>query len=216
MRTHALILALAIGGSAPALAQSHGVSPYHPKPTSAPTKSNEEILADVRRGNQDLRQFGVEIAPKAKPFPWIAMGIALTAGLIAAPFAYKMYKSTRTALEDQSTFGLKSGRRAERASARAAGDGAVQRKPPARAAGETRIIDTGKLAERTAPGAPSTRDAIWNAMTGADTWVSVDWVASALGLSTTVIADEIHALAAEGYLKETRDQSGKPVFRVDG
>jgi hypothetical protein len=213
-----MALAVAIASAAPALAQHRGLSGYHPKPTSAPGKSNEEILADVRRAaNQNIPQFGVTAAPKEKPFPWIAMGLALTAGVIATPFGYRMYKSTRAALEDQSTFGLKSGRRSESAAAgKAAGDASARKRPPARGAGETRIIDTGKVAERSLPGAASARDAIWDAMASANAWVSVDWVASTVGFSATEVAEEIRVLEEEGYLKENRDKSGKPVFRVNG
>ncbi len=208
-------------GATPALAQTRGLSEYHAKPSSAPAKSDQELIADARRaaGIQDLKSFGVQQAPKEKPFPFLPVGLGLLAGLVAAPFAYRMYKSTRTDLEDQRTFGRKSGGGKEGSPAppvEPAAPARLSRRPPTRQAGETRIVSDASSAAKALAPAASPRDAIWDAVTGARTWVTVEWVASEVGLSTDVVKDEIGALASEGYLKQARDSAGTPVFRVGG
>jgi hypothetical protein len=219
MRISAFVFALAMVLAVPALAR-RGVSGYQTAPATGPAKSDEEPVAEARRseGLKDLRRFGEEEQPKEKPFPWLAMSIALAAGLLATPFAYRMYQTTRSDLEDQSTFGMRAGRRSEHPSADSAesreAPQRLSRRPASREAGETRIVGSSAAAQRQlATAAPSARDAIWTAVSSANGWVTVNWVATATGLSADEVTDEIRALAAEGHLKETRDRSGTPVYR---
>jgi hypothetical protein len=223
MRSPAVLLALALASAAPAsAAQRGGLSEYHPAPASGPAKTNEEIQAEARRaaGLRDVKGFEVANTPKPRRFPWLATGLAVVALLVASPFAYRMFKSTRSDLQDQATFGLSGARRGadEAPEEGAAAPARIARRPPARAAGETRIVKTPVAPGAEAkppPSAPArARDRIWDAVTAANSWVSVEWVSTQSGLSSEVVADEIGALAQEGYLQQTRDRAGKPVFRV--
>lgn len=219
MRSPALLLALALASASSALAQSRGLSEYHARPSSAPPKTDQELVAEARRaaGLQDLKPFGAAQAPKEKPFPFLAMGLALLAGLIASPFAYRMYEATRADLRDQTTFG-RAGRAADGAPASpdepAGLAPRISRQPPSRQEGDTRIVGSAAAAEA-APPAASARDAVWDAVSGARSWVSVEWVASEVGLSVAAVEDELGALATEGYLKQARDSAGRPVFRAN-
>jgi hypothetical protein len=220
MRSPAFLLALALASAPSALAQSRNLSEYHARPSSAPPKTDQELVAEARRaaGLQDLKPFGAAQAPKEKPFPFLAMGLALLAGLIASPFAYRMYKATRADLKDQRTFG-RAGRAADGAPAASEEPEGpaprISRRPPSREEGDTRIVSSAAGA-KAAPPAASARDAVWEAISGARSWVTVEWVASEVGLSTAAVADEVGALATEGYLRQARDSAGRPVFRANG
>jgi hypothetical protein len=220
MRSPALLLALALASASSALAQSRGLSGYHARPSSAPPKTDQELVAEARRaaGLQDLKPFGAAQAPKEKAFPFLAMGLALLAGLIASPFAYRMYQATRADLKDLGAFG-RAGRATEGAPPSTEEPSGlaprISRRSPPRLEGDTRIVSSAGAAEA-APPAASVRDAVWDAISGARSWVTVEWVASEAGLSIAAAEDEMGALADEGYLKQARDSAGRPVFRTNG
>lgn len=209
-----------MAGAAPALAQNHNLPEFHSRPTSAPPKTDQEIIAETRRaaGLQDLQPFGPP-QQQEKPFPFLFMGLALLAGVVAMPFAYRMYKSTRAELDDQRTFGRNKGAAEEAPASPGEQAGVaprISRRPASRDSGETRISSASAAAKALAPPEATPRDAVWDAVSGAGRWVTVEWVASEVGLSKAVVADEMGALATEGYFKQARDSAGNLVFRVNG
>ncbi len=193
-------------------------------PTEGPSEA--EIAAAKRRatGNIDVKEYGKSALPKEKPIPWMAIGLGFLVLLALSPLAYKTFLSTRKDLEDQATFGRKGTtppdekgassedkprpavRRAQQQAAAPNGEESPQQK-----ANETRMIDASAL-----NASANARDLVWNALSQAGQWVSAEWVAKQAKLPAGTTQGEIDTLVAEGYLEQTKDKSGRPVFRVAG
>ncbi len=78
--------ALLVGGAA-----------YAKKPTDfqAPQQMTEEELAAAKeRSKNKLNGFDEKMEEKPKPFPWMAVGLAAIAFLVAAPFGLRAFKQT--------------------------------------------------------------------------------------------------------------------------
>lgn len=201
--------------SAPSFAQKKPV--IQEFKSDAPTEEGEKVSRRRAAGFQDLGSFGAQKEPPPKPFPWLAIGLGFLIVLGLAPVGFKMYKSTRKDLEDQSTFGMTKARQ-EMKDAQGAAPAGLSRRPPARAlkdknkqeaGGETRMLSTEDVPGNTP------RDVVWDTVSGANgNWVTADWVATNAGLPASEASDELAALVQEGYLQEARDRAGKPVFRA--
>jgi len=204
-----LVLVLISASPAAAFGQRKGPIKDFTRSAAEPDKETPEAQLAARRraaGIQEVQGFGVQKEPKRKPFPWLAVSMALLFAMALSPIAYRLFKSTRKDLEEHSTFGLKGSRREAREKE---GPPSISRRPPARsgkpAQGETRIVaDMGR----------TPRDAVWDAMGSAKSWVTAEWVASTASLGPSEAVDELAALAQEGFLQESQDRSGKQVFRI--
>lgn len=203
MRTYPIVLALLLAGSTALAAQKR------PNNTLSEFKTDDfsTVNPSKRRGpGVDVQGFGAKEAPKEKPFPWKGIGLASLVLLVAFPFGFRMYRSTRQDLEDQATFGLK-GSAHEREEKAKGGDKGSRRSP------------TRKKAEAAKPAADAepvadARDAVWGAISSANNWVGADWVASSAGIPVGQASSELSTLVEEGYVEETRDRSNKPVYRI--
>jgi hypothetical protein len=213
MRTHLIVLAFVLLASATAFGASKrtgsGLTSFQGGQTQ---QLSQEEARKKAAGIQDVKTFGAVSAKKETPIPWRGLGLAALLLICAVPAGYQLYKSTRRDLEDQTTFGVK-GKTHPAASHRSG------KRPPARAkagasagGGETRIVDVAEVAEASANA--GARDAIWDAISSAPSWVNLDWVSEASNISVIETEDELSALVEEGYVEEKRDRTGKPIFRV--
>jgi hypothetical protein len=230
MRIRSLVLSsgvlLVCAGAALAQPKRSGIKSYE-KADDDPQSAEERQMARRRAaGLGEVRVFGKTNLPPPKPFPWYAIGLGclVLAGL--APFGWKAYVSTRQDLEDNATFGLQAGTRrappedsasakqpvadlaslSKRPASRRPGTSAAPA-PAEQGGGETRVLNLNEIEK-------SPRDKVWDAVSAATNWVSSDWVASSAGMTAAEVADEIGALVEEGYLQETKDRNGKPVFKA--
>jgi hypothetical protein len=217
MRRYLFIALLGLLVSTPALGQKKGGLQQF----SGQVKQEQsaEELKEARRkaaGITDIKGFGVSREPPPKPFPWLAIGLVLIFMAAAAPFGWKMYKSTRGDLEDLSTFGMGKGRRAVKEAAESAGALPISRRPPARAAKKEAAVSTDTRIVETGEGQVTPRHAVGDAITNSGgNWVTADWVATKASLPGNSVSEEIAALVEDGYLQEARDSRGKPVFRAN-
>ena len=213
MCRYLFIVLLGLLAASPAAAQKRGgLQEFNGQVKQDQTA--EELKAARRKaaGVTDIKDFGINKEPPPKPIPWVAIGLAVLCLGAAAPFGWKMYKSTRGDLEDGSTFGMGKGRR-EVAPGETAGalpnSGGISRRPPSRQ----------KKADGPQQPANSdaARDAVWDALSGAGSnWVTADWVANKSGVPASQASEEIGSLLSEGHVQEARDSRGKPVFRLAG
>jgi hypothetical protein len=79
-------VALLIGGSALARKPTDFQSPQQ--------MSEEELAAIKERSKNKLNGFDEKMEEKPKPFPWMAVGLAGIAFLVAAPFGLRAFKQT--------------------------------------------------------------------------------------------------------------------------
>jgi hypothetical protein len=208
MRTFLLVLALSLACASVALAQGKrgGVTEFRPGANnSAPFDSAQAARRKAALG--DMKVYVAETAPKPRPFPWGAVGLAGLLAAIIAPVGYKLVLSTRHDLEAQATFGwqrarpetAENGPRAARSAKRWSHDASSV---------ESALADAGD-SDRTA------RDAVWEVLATRVDWIGAERIASQAKLSGNEAAEEVDALVEEGHVSESRDpRSGKPTYRL--
>jgi len=218
-----LLLPLLVLTASPALAQKKGagLQSFSAQPKTEETEEDAKAARRKAAGIQDLRSFGALREAPPKPFPWMGIGLAFLVMLALSPLGWKMYKSTRKDLEDQSTFGGKG--KKDLAAAEAGEAPRISKRPPARAlkasnsggkGNETRVLTTAEAGLDEPEEGASSRDAVWDAISSSNgSWVTAEWVATTSGIAASETSEEIAALVQEGYLQEARDNKGKPVFR---
>ena len=101
-----LVLVLVTGGAA--LAQRRQLQTFQ-----GGEMTQEEREAARTRPKYNINAYGKDVQIKEDPIPWKAIGLGVIAMLVAAPFAWRAYKSTTREMAEANVFGISSARASE-------------------------------------------------------------------------------------------------------
>ncbi len=105
------LVVLVSGGAALAQPQRRQLNSYQDTEMTL-----EERNASRSRPKSNINAYTKDIKVKEEPIPWKAIGLAVIAFGIAAPFAWRAYKGTTRDIAAANTFGVSSARASEDAS----------------------------------------------------------------------------------------------------
>jgi len=105
------VLVLVLGGAALAQPQRRQLNSYQDEEMTL-----EERNASRARPKSNINAYTKDIKVKEEPIPWKALGLAVIAFAVTAPFAWRAYKGTTRDIAAANTFGVSSSRGGEDAS----------------------------------------------------------------------------------------------------
>jgi hypothetical protein len=73
----------------------------------------EERNASRARPKYNINSYTKDVKVKEDPIPWKAIGLAVIAFAVSAPFAWRIYKSTTREMATANTFGVSNARAGE-------------------------------------------------------------------------------------------------------
>ncbi|HYO66505.1 MAG TPA: hypothetical protein VEU33_10510 [Archangium sp.] len=98
-----VVLVLVTGGAA--LAQRRQLQSFQGE-----EMTQEERDAARSRPKYNINAYGRDIQIKEEPMPWKAIGLGVIAMIVAAPFAWRAYRSTTKEMSEANVFGVASSR----------------------------------------------------------------------------------------------------------
>jgi len=96
-----LLAALALVSGGAALAQHRQLQSYQ-----SGEMTQQERDAMRARPKYNVNEYGKDIKIKQDPIPWKAIGLAVIAFSVAAPFAWRTYKRTTKEMAEANVFGV--------------------------------------------------------------------------------------------------------------
>lgn len=101
-----VVLVLVTGGAA--LAQRRHLQDFQGE-----EMTQQEREAARARPKYNINAYGKDIQIKEEPIPWKAIGLAVIAFAVTAPFAWRAYKGTTKEIAEANVFGVSSSRASE-------------------------------------------------------------------------------------------------------